>query len=164
MMRKRLFIELLIWEPVMKFNSKTLQASFEQAKPILEYFKHQDAVSEDIHELELFLTNLHLKESFIFNLQFAHTATHEEELLIWAPRRQRLLYVKNRYNVTCLSHDKGYYQHINYNDKETLMEIPLLEAAAEIKKQIAEKDKLALFLSLFAQKIHNSKADFFYFN
>ena len=148
----------------MKFNSKTLQASFEQAKPILEYFKPHDAVSEDIHELELFLTNLHLKESFIFNLQFAHTAAHEEELLIWSHRSQRLLYVKNRYRATCLSHDKGYYQHINYNDKEIIMEIPLIEAATEIKKQVAEKDKLALFLSLFAQKLNSSKSGFFSFN
>lgn len=148
----------------MKFNSKTLQASFEQAKPILEYFKPKDAVSEDIHELELFLKNLHLKESFIFNLQFAHTVAHEEELLIWDHKIQRLLYVKNSYGVTCLSHDKGYYQHINYNDKEIVIEIPLVDAPADLKKHIAEKDKLALFLSLFAQKLNSSKTGFFYFN
>lgn len=147
----------------MKFNSRTLQASFEQAQPILERFKPLDALSEDVHELELFLKKLHLNESFIFNLNFSFTAAHEEELLVWDHNRQSLLYVKNQYAVTCLSHVKGYYQHINYNDKEVLIEIPLLEAANEIKKHIAKEEKLAHFLSLFARKLNN-QPELIYFN
>jgi hypothetical protein len=97
----------------MKFNSKTLQASFDELKPILEGLKPQDAISEDIRELEVFLGTLHLKESFTFNLKFNHTPAYQEELLIWDHKTQGLVYIKNHYGVTCHSHDKGYYQHIN---------------------------------------------------
>jgi hypothetical protein len=148
----------------MKFNSKSLQDSFEQAKPILEGLKPQDPVSEDIHELELLLKTLHLKESFIFNLKFIHTLAHQEELLIWNHISQRLIYTKNTYKVTCLSHDKGYSQHINYNDKETLIEIPLIDASVEIKRHIAKEDKLALFLSLLTQNFNQTQHQLFYFN
>jgi hypothetical protein len=149
---------------VMKFNSKSLQQSFEQAKPILDGLKPMDPVSEDIHELERFLKTLHLKESFIFNLNFTNTPAYQEELLIWDNKSQRLIYTKNIYKVTCLSHEKGYYQHINYDDKETLIDTPLIDAPTEIKKQITEEDKLALFLSLLTQKFNETQPSLRYFN
>lgn len=136
----------------MKFNCKTLQNSFELAQPILERLKPLDALSEDIQKLEHVLGSVHLQESFVFNLNFIHTPRYEEELLIWQYKQQRIIYIKNRYKVTCLSHVKGYYQHINYNDKETLLEMPLMEAPAEVKKHLAEQDKLALFLSLLTEQ------------
>lgn len=148
----------------MKFNSKSLQESFELAKPLLEGLKPQDPVSEDIQELELLLKTLHLKESFIFNLKFRHTPAYQEELLVWNHSIQRLIYTKNIYKVSCLSHDKGYYQHIHYNDKEILIETPLLEAPKEIKQLIAEEDKLALFLSFLTQKFNQNHTTPFYFN
>ena len=148
----------------MKFNSKSLQARFDELKPILEGFKPQDAVSDDIQELVAFLTTLHLKESFTFNLNFNHTPSHQEELLIWNHKTQNLLYVKNHYQVTCLSHDKGYYQHINYDDKEIVLELPLFDAPDEVKTKIAQEDKLALFLFLFTQKLNTHQKNSFYIN
>lgn len=148
----------------MKFNSKALQASFDEAQSILERIKPQDAVSEDIKELETFLKTLRLKESFTYNLKLNHTPAHEEELLVWNHKIERLLYIKNIYAVSCLSHDKGYYQHINYNDKEILIEVPLIDAPRELKKHIAEEDKLALFLSFLTQKLNHHRKESFYFN
>jgi len=72
--------------------------------------------------------------------------------------------MRNHYGVTCLSHDKGYYQHINYDDKEIVMVLPLLDASDVVKKKIAEEDKLPLFLSLFTQKLNAQQRNFFYFN
>ncbi|RUR04852.1 hypothetical protein [Legionella sp. km772] len=148
----------------MKFNSKTLQARFDELKPLLESLKLPDAVSEDIKGLEVYLGTLHLKEDFTLNLNFNTTPSHQEELLVWNHKTQRLLYVKNHYGVACLSHDKGYYQHINYDDKEVLIELPLVEAPSEVKKRIGEEEKLSLFLSLFSQSLNAQHRNFFYFN
>jgi hypothetical protein len=141
----------------MKFNSKTLQAIFEQTQPILEHLKPRDPLTEDIQELEQYLLTLQLKESFVFNLRFPKTPAYEEDLLVWNHHKQRLLYIKNRYRVTCLSHENGYYQHINYNDKEIVLETPLEDASLEIKQLIAEEDKLALFLSLLAERSRTTR-------
>jgi hypothetical protein len=146
----------------MKFNSKKLQAIFEKAQPILENLKPQDALNEDIHELEVFLKTLHLKDSFVFNLRFANTPAYQEELLVWNHKIHALIYSKNSYKVSCLAHDKGYYQHINYNDKEIIMEVPLREAPFDIKKHIANEDKLALFLSMLTQTVNNQENSFLY--
>ena len=148
----------------MKFNSKTLQAIFEQTQPLLERLKPRDALTEDIHELEQYLMTLQLKESFIFNLRFPTTPAHEEDLLVWNHHQHRLLYIKYRYRVTCLSHEKGYYQHIHYNDRETLVELPLQEASLEVKKLIVDEDKLALFLTTLAQKSNKQSAAELSFN
>lgn len=143
----------------MKFNSETLQASFDKVKPILEQASIHNGISEDIQELERYLTNLHLSKSFSLNLNFSHTPTHEEELMVWNYQSQGLLYVKNRYSVTCRSNDKGYSQVINYQDKEVLFEIPLKDASPSIKNQIAKTEKLALFISLFAEDLIKNKTN-----
>lgn len=147
----------------MKFNSKALQESFEQAKPILEGLKPQDPISEDIQELEQFLQTMHLKESFTFNLKNPQIPAHHEELLIWNHHRQQLMYNKNSYKVTCLSHEKGYSKYIDYNNKEILLESQLIDAPASVKHYIAKEDKLALFLSCLTHKLKQVEQELVYF-
>ena len=139
----------------MKFHSKNLQSSFEHAKPILESLNSiEDAISEDIYELESYLKTIHLKESFSFHLQLPDTPAYQEELLVWNHYKQRIVYIKNSYSASCITHDKGYYPLINYNDKENLIEQPLIDAPFALKKLLWETDKLALFLSFLSQKLN----------
>lgn len=138
----------------MKFNSKALQASFDATNPILEpneLFIESIAI-EDIIQLESYLKAVPVNESFVFNLKFKDTPPYQEELLVWDKRKQQIMYVKNTYTAACRSHEKGYYQYINYNEKEVLIETPLLNADFSLKKQIWSEDKLALFLTLFSKK------------
>lgn len=144
-------------ESQMKFNSKTLQASFDAANPILETNEFvEEIANEDIIQLESYLKACPTKETFVFNLKFRDTPAYQEELLVWDKRKQQIVYVKNTYTAACRSHEKGYYQYINYNEKEVLTEIPLLRADLSLKRQIWVEDKLALFLTLFSKNYANS--------
>lgn len=137
----------------MKFNSKALQASFDATNPLLEPKEFiESIVIEDIILLESYLKAVLLNESFVFNLKFKDTPPYQEELLVWDKRKQQIMYIKNTYTAACRSHEKGYYQYINYNEKEVLIETPLLNADFSLKKQIWSEDKLALFLTLFSKK------------
>lgn len=138
----------------MKFHSKTLQATFEQAKPILERNTLiHDVICEDIQKLELFLKNILLNKAFSFNLHLPNTPAHQEELLVWEPEQQKILYIKNSYRASCIADAKGYSPRINYQEKENITEQALVDTDLSIKKQIWEHDKLALFLSLLTQKL-----------
>lgn len=137
----------------MKFNSQTLQASFEALNPILESDEFiEKNVIEDIINLELFLKAYPIKESFFFNLRFKHTPAYQEELLVWDKRAQQIMYVKNTYTAACAAHEKGYYQYVNYNEKEVLIETPLLNADSALKKQIWDENKLAVFLTVLSKR------------
>jgi hypothetical protein len=140
----------------MKFYSETLQASFNDAKPILESLSSiKDAIYEDIKELEAFLQTIHLNESFHFNLKAQSPLSRNEELLVWNHVSKRIIYIENRYGISCVSHDKGYYYpRINFDDKQTLIEKPLIDTDFEIRKRVWQEGKLALFLSFITQRLN----------
>jgi len=133
----------------MKFNSATLQSSFEQSKPILDNI-HQikDSVSEDIKQLETYLRSLDLNETIVYRLA-EHIFTHlADELLVWDHNKKRIVYIEDRYKVN----DDCHYHTADISSRETIVERPLIETPFDIRKRIYEEDHLSKFILFISKK------------
>ncbi len=139
----------------MKFNSAMLQARFEEAKSALENFNPtQDLITDDIKELETFLKTASINHSISYSFKSTALPAHHEELLMWNHITKQIIYIHNAYGISCVSDMLRYYPRVNYNDKETLTEKPLLEMPYEVRKRLWEDNKLASFLSYIVERIH----------
>ncbi|MBM4222332.1 MAG: hypothetical protein FJ161_00795 [Gammaproteobacteria bacterium] len=148
----------------MKFNSETLQKSFEQSKMVLENIHNiKDLISEDIKKLEAYIKSLNLNETidYIFSTSYIYIGPNgipsSEKLIVWDHNKKRLLYVENQYeasswDVYCIEAYIDGDIGDEDNNKTTIIEKPLIETSFVTRKEVYESGELAKFLLFVKQR------------